>query len=121
MVAAGTPDAPRTPQQVANFFTSLPQADNIHAFESREFIEAAEHVTGEEARAWFRPGGKAGLRQVPLLIRRIRPGAVSYYFAMRSAWRMTCAHFRTPGGGQICRTTRVFPVLVLISVDMKKG
>jgi uncharacterized protein len=35
----------RTPQEVANFFESLPQADDIHAFEPREFIEAGEHVT----------------------------------------------------------------------------
>jgi ketosteroid isomerase-like protein len=27
------------------FFESLPQADDIHAFEPREFIEAGEHVT----------------------------------------------------------------------------
>ncbi|HEV3211114.1 MAG TPA: nuclear transport factor 2 family protein [Chthoniobacterales bacterium] len=35
----------RTPEEVAKFFESLPQADDIHAFEPREFIEAGEHVT----------------------------------------------------------------------------
>jgi ketosteroid isomerase-like protein len=35
----------RTPGDVANFFKALPQADDIHAFEPREFIEAGEHVT----------------------------------------------------------------------------
>jgi ketosteroid isomerase-like protein len=34
----------RNPEEVANFFEDL-QADNIHAFEPREFIEAGEHVT----------------------------------------------------------------------------
>jgi ketosteroid isomerase-like protein len=35
----------RTPEEVAKFFEALPQADEIHAFEPREFIEAGEHVT----------------------------------------------------------------------------
>ncbi|MGA8476449.1 MAG: nuclear transport factor 2 family protein [Chthoniobacterales bacterium] len=35
----------RTPKEVANFFEDLPKADDIHAFEPREFIEAGEHVT----------------------------------------------------------------------------
>ena len=35
----------RTPEEVANFFEAIPQADDIHAFEPREFIEAGEHVT----------------------------------------------------------------------------
>jgi ketosteroid isomerase-like protein len=35
----------RTPGEVAKFFELLPQADDIHAFEPREFIEAGEHVT----------------------------------------------------------------------------
>jgi ketosteroid isomerase-like protein len=35
----------RTPEEVANFFKTLSQADDIHAFEPREFIEAGEHVT----------------------------------------------------------------------------
>jgi uncharacterized protein len=35
----------RTPGQVAKFFESLAQADDIHAFEPREFIEAGENVT----------------------------------------------------------------------------
>jgi uncharacterized protein len=30
---------------VAKFFEVLPQADDVHAFEPREFIEAGEHVT----------------------------------------------------------------------------
>jgi uncharacterized protein len=35
----------RTPEEVAQFFQALPQADEIHAFEPREFMEAGEHVT----------------------------------------------------------------------------
>ncbi len=35
----------RTPRQVGDFFRSIPQSDDIHAFEPREFIEAGEHVT----------------------------------------------------------------------------
>jgi len=35
----------RTHEEVANFFEDLPKADDIHAFEPREFIEAGEHVT----------------------------------------------------------------------------
>ena len=35
----------RTPDQVAKFFEALPQADDIHDFEPREFIEAGENVT----------------------------------------------------------------------------
>jgi len=34
-----------TPQQVGDFFRAIPQSDDIHAFEPREFIEAGEHVT----------------------------------------------------------------------------
>jgi ketosteroid isomerase-like protein len=34
----------RNPEEVANFFEDL-LADDIHAFEPREFIEAGEHVT----------------------------------------------------------------------------
>jgi ketosteroid isomerase-like protein len=34
----------RNPEEVANFFEGL-LADDIHAFEPREFIEAGEHVT----------------------------------------------------------------------------
>lgn len=30
---------------VADFFRAIPQSDQIHAFEPREFIEAGEHVT----------------------------------------------------------------------------
>jgi ketosteroid isomerase-like protein len=33
------------PEEVAKFFEDLPRADDIHAFEPREFIEAGEHVT----------------------------------------------------------------------------
>lgn len=35
----------RTPQQVAHFFTDLSQAEDVQAFEPREFLEAGEHVT----------------------------------------------------------------------------
>jgi ketosteroid isomerase-like protein len=35
----------RTPEEVTKFFEALPQADEIHAFEPREFIEGGEHVT----------------------------------------------------------------------------
>ncbi len=35
----------RTHEEVAKFFEDLPKADDIHAFEPREFIEAGEHVT----------------------------------------------------------------------------
>jgi uncharacterized protein len=35
----------RNPGQVAKFFEALPQADDIHVFEPREFIEAGENVT----------------------------------------------------------------------------
>src|SRR5260221_14679746 len=34
----------RTHEEVANFFEDLPKADDIHAFERREFIEAGKHV-----------------------------------------------------------------------------
>jgi uncharacterized protein len=35
----------RNKKGVADFFEAIPQADDIHAFEPREFIEAGEHVT----------------------------------------------------------------------------
>ena len=35
----------RTRAEVANFFAAIPQADQIHQFEPREFIEAGEHLT----------------------------------------------------------------------------
>lgn len=35
----------RNRQDVAAFFAAIPQADQIHMFEPREFIEAGEHVT----------------------------------------------------------------------------
>jgi ketosteroid isomerase-like protein len=35
----------RTPEEVANFFKSIPETDDIQVFEPREFIEAGEHVT----------------------------------------------------------------------------
>lgn len=35
----------RNHQEVADFFAAIPGADEIHAFEPREFIEAGEHVT----------------------------------------------------------------------------
>jgi uncharacterized protein len=34
----------KTRAEVADFFSALPQADDIHVFEPREFIEADEHV-----------------------------------------------------------------------------
>src|ERR1700741_3392917 len=33
-----------TRAEVADFFSALPKADAIHAFEPREFIDAGEHV-----------------------------------------------------------------------------
>jgi ketosteroid isomerase-like protein len=35
----------RNRKEVADFFAAIPRADDIHAFEPREFIEASEHVT----------------------------------------------------------------------------
>lgn len=35
----------RSPAEVAAFFGAIPQADQIHQFEPREFIEGGEHVT----------------------------------------------------------------------------
>jgi len=35
----------RNHKEVADFFAAIPRADNIHAFEPREFIAAGEHVT----------------------------------------------------------------------------
>ena len=35
----------RNRQEVAAFFAAIPQADQIHMFEPREFIEAGAHVT----------------------------------------------------------------------------
>ncbi|MBI3285135.1 MAG: nuclear transport factor 2 family protein [Burkholderiales bacterium] len=35
----------RTREEVAAFFAAIPQTDNIHVFEAREFIAAGEHVT----------------------------------------------------------------------------
>lgn len=35
----------RNRDEVAAFFAAIPQADQIHQFEPREFIEAGEHVT----------------------------------------------------------------------------
>ncbi|MGA8656051.1 MAG: nuclear transport factor 2 family protein [Chthoniobacterales bacterium] len=35
----------QTRETVADFFAALAQAEDIHAFESRNFIEADEHVT----------------------------------------------------------------------------
>jgi ketosteroid isomerase-like protein len=35
----------RNRKEVADFFTALSRADEIHAFEPREFIDAGEHVT----------------------------------------------------------------------------
>jgi len=32
-------------KEVGDFFAAIPRADDIHAFEPREFIEAGEHVT----------------------------------------------------------------------------
>jgi ketosteroid isomerase-like protein len=34
-----------TRDEVAGFFAAIPQADDIHAFEPREFLEAGDHVT----------------------------------------------------------------------------
>jgi uncharacterized protein len=34
----------KTRGEVADFFAALPQADAIHVFEPREFIDASEHV-----------------------------------------------------------------------------
>ena len=35
----------RSPAEVAAFFAAIPRADDIHAFEPREFLDAGEHVT----------------------------------------------------------------------------
>lgn len=35
----------RNRDEVAAFFSAIPQTDDIHEFEPREFIEAGEHVT----------------------------------------------------------------------------
>ena len=35
----------RNRSEVESFFAAIPGADDIHAFEPREFIEAGEHVT----------------------------------------------------------------------------
>src|SRR5687768_8432257 len=35
----------RNRKEVADFFAAVPRADEIHAFEPREFIAAGEHVT----------------------------------------------------------------------------
>ena len=35
----------RNHKEVADFFAAIPRADEIHAFEPREFIAAGEHVT----------------------------------------------------------------------------
>ena len=35
----------RNRMEVGAFFADIPRADDIHAFEPREFIEAGEHVT----------------------------------------------------------------------------
>jgi ketosteroid isomerase-like protein len=35
----------RNHKEVAKFFADIPRADDIHAFEPREFIAAGEHVT----------------------------------------------------------------------------
>lgn len=35
----------RNRDEVAAFFAAIPQADQIHQFEPREYIEAGEHVT----------------------------------------------------------------------------
>ena len=35
----------RDHKEVADFFAAIPKADNIHAFEPREFIAAGDHVT----------------------------------------------------------------------------
>jgi ketosteroid isomerase-like protein len=35
----------RNRQEVAAFFAAIPQADQIHMFEPREFIDGGEHVT----------------------------------------------------------------------------
>jgi ketosteroid isomerase-like protein len=35
----------RSRKEVSDFFAAIPRADDIHAFEPREFIEAGEHVT----------------------------------------------------------------------------
>jgi uncharacterized protein len=35
----------RNHKEVADFFAAIPRADDIHAFEPREFIAAGEHVT----------------------------------------------------------------------------
>lgn len=35
----------RNKKGVEEFFVAIPQADDMHAFEPREFIEAGEHVT----------------------------------------------------------------------------
>lgn len=34
-----------TPAQVGEFFAALVDADNIHVFEPREFLDAGDHVT----------------------------------------------------------------------------
>lgn len=34
----------RKPAEVADFFTAIPEADDIHVFEPWEFIDAGEHV-----------------------------------------------------------------------------
>jgi ketosteroid isomerase-like protein len=49
----------RTKDQVAKWFASIPEADEIQAFEPREFISGGEHVTvlGWE-RTRTRPAGK---------------------------------------------------------------
>ena len=35
----------RNRKEVADFFAAVPRADEVHAFEPREFIAAGEHVT----------------------------------------------------------------------------
>lgn len=46
----GSPSLPyagrrRNHAEVAAFFAAIPQADDIHVFEPREFIDGGEHVT----------------------------------------------------------------------------
>jgi uncharacterized protein len=40
-----TPDGGENRKEVGEFFAAIPRADDIHAFEPREFIEADEQVT----------------------------------------------------------------------------
>ncbi len=72
----------RTKEQVAKWFASIPEVDDILAFEPREFINGGEHVTvlgWERTRA--RPSGKI-LESEWVHVFTVRAGQVVRFWGM---------------------------------------